>query len=218
MGKTDQKWSTQECLDQTKTLDLTIDQIRDTAMNNGQPPAAILVSRSIQSIVRRCPNLAITLCFVHCQCDHTPISGLESETFPRVTKLVLFVGRHEPGERQSGRPRTICIANAKFWRPLVNGNSFPDCAKLEIRHYWAASPPTHASLDLQKRYSLIPTNDSTYRVPHQPGVFRGRRNLEMRPDQMVGPAKGLKGFESIVLECPPELDSPLLMQLLYVFS
>ena len=115
MGKADHKWSTQECLDQTKTLDITIDQIKDSARNNGQPPAAILVSRFIQSIARRCPNLAITLRFAHCQCDHTPVSGLDSETFPRVTKLVLFVGRHE--ERLPDRPGTMCIPNAKFWRP-----------------------------------------------------------------------------------------------------
>lgn len=217
MGKLDHKWSNQDCLDQTKTLDLTIDQIKDSSRNNGQPPAAILVSRSIQSIVRRCPNLAITLRFAHCQCDHTPVSGLDSETFPRVTKLVLFVGRHEPEMRLPGRARTICMPNAKFWRPLVNGISFPDCLNLEIRHYWAASPPTHASLDLQKRYTDFSTNYGSHHRPHQRGILRGRHDfveVPLRADQVVGPTKGLERFERIMLECPPELDSPLLMQLL----
>ena len=217
MGKSDHKWSTQEGLDQTKTLDLTIDQIRDSARNNGQPPAAILVSRSIQSIVRRCPDLAITLRFTHCQCGYTPISGLDSETFPRVTKLVLFVGRHEPDERLPSHPRSSCVPNAKFWRPLVNGVSFPDCLDLEIRHYWAASPPTHTSLDLQKRYTNALTNHGSYQMPFPRGGFRGRHGLvdiPLRADQIVGPTKGLTRLERIMLECPPELDSPLLMQLL----
>ena len=214
MGKVDQQWSTQECLDQTKTLDVTIDQIKDSARNNGQPPAAILVSRFVQSIVRRCPNLAITLRFTHCQCDHTPISGLDSETFPRVIKLVLFVGRHEPNKSLPERPRTICTPNAKFWRPLVNGVSFPDCLNLELRHYWATNPPPSANLDLQKRYS---THYVSPNMPHQRGAVGGRHGLvdgPLRASQTVGPTKGLKKFESIILECPPELNSLLLMQLL----
>ena len=214
MGKADQKWSTQECLDQTKTLDVTIDQIKDSARNSGQPPAAILVSRFIQSIVRRCPNLDITLRFAHCQCNQTPVSGLDSEIFPRVTKLVLFVGRHEPNESLPKRDRTICMPNAKFWRPLVNGVSFPNCLNLELRHYWATSPSSSASLDLQKRYS---TNYNSYDVSRQRGAVRGEHglvNVPLRADQIVGPTKGLKIFESIILECPPELDSLLLMQLL----
>ena len=214
MGKADQKWSTQECLDQTKTLDVTIDQIKDSVRNGGQPPAAILVSRFIQSIVRRCPNLAITLRFAHCQCNQTPVSGLDSETFPRVTKLVLYVGRHETNDNLPQRPRTICVPNAKFWRPLVNGVSFPDCLNLELHHYWATSPPDFASLDLRKRYS---TNYGSYDMPRQRGAFPGQHGLvdvPLRADQIVGPTKGLRMFESITLECPPELDTLLLMQLL----
>ena len=202
MGKSDHNWSTQECLDQTVTMDLTIDQIKDSARNYGNTPSAILVSRSIESIVRRCPNLAITLRFAHCQCQSTPVSSLGSEAFPRVTKLILYLGRHDP-DGIYGRPRTTCVPNAKFWRPLVNGVSFPDCLSLEIRHYWAACPPTHATLDLQKRYSNYPTNHG-----------RGFLDFQLHPSQMVGPTKGLKKFESIMLECPPELDSLLLMQLL----
>ena len=205
MGRLDHKWSTQESLDQTKTLDLTIDQVKDSARNNGQPPAAILLSRYIQSIVRRCPGLAITIRFAHCQCGLTPVSGFDSETFPRVTKLVLFAGRHEPNEGLTAHSRTFCMPNAKFWRPLVNGVSFPDCLHLEIRHYWATSPPAHASLDLQKRYSNPSTNYGSYRAPHQRGIIHGRHDLAhvpLRADQIVGPTKGLKRFESIMLECP----------------
>ena len=202
MGKSDHNWSTQECLDQTMTLDLTIDQVKDSARNHGQPPSAILVSRYIESIVRRCPNLAITLRFAHCQCESGPVLNLDSETFPRVTKLILYLGRRDP-DGIYGRGLTTCAPNAKFWRPLVNGVSFPDCLSLEIRHYWAACPPTHATLDLQKRYSNYSTNHG-----------RGFVEYPLKSSQMVGPTKGLKRFESIMLECPPELNSLLLMQLL----
>ncbi len=220
MGKADHKWSTQECLDQTKTLDLTIDQIKDSARNNGQPPAAILVSRFIQSIVRRCPDLAITLRFAHCRCSHTPVSGLGSETFPRVTKLILFVGRREPNESLPERPSAggaICMPNAKFWRPLVDGVSFPDCSDLEIRHYWATTPPARASLDLGKCYSDASFNRDSYNMGNRRGTGRRQHGLvdgPLRADQIVGPTKGLKRFESIMLEACPELDSLLLMQLL----
>lgn len=215
MGKADQKWSTQESLDQTKTLDVTIDQARDSARNAGQPPAAILISAFIQSIVRRCPDLAITLRFAHCQCKRTPVSGFDSETFPRVTKLVLFVGRHEPPPNVTERTYTTCIPNARFWRPLVNGVSFPDCLNLEIRHYWATSPPFYASLDLRKRYNV--SNSGLHDLSSHHGSVGGQHGLvdgPLRADQIVGPTKGLKKFESIILECPPELDSLLLMQLL----
>ena len=215
MGKADQNWSNQESLDQTKTLDITIDEIKDTR-SSGQPPAAVLVSRFIQSIVRRCPNLAITLRFTHCQCNHSPVGGLDSETFPRVTKLVLFVGRHEPDERPA-RPESMCFPNANFWRPLVNGISFPDCLNLEVCHYWATSPPTHPSLDLQMHYTDASTNYDSDIRNHPSVVFRRRRRTLgplPRVDEISVPTNGLKKFESILLECPPELDSPLLMQLL----
>ena len=205
MGKIDYNWSTQESLNQVKTLDVTIDHIRDSIRNKGQPPTAILVSRYIQSIVRRCPDLAITLRFTHCQCMSSPISGLDSETFPRVIKLLLFVGQHEPDGSMPERPRASCLPNAKFWRPLVNGVSFPDCLHLELRHFWATNPPIHASLDLQKRYD------------HRRGNFHGHLGSidgPLRANQIVGPTKGLKKFESIMLECPGELDPTLLMQLL----
>ena len=214
MGKADHKWSTQECLDQTKTLDVTIDQIKDSARNNGQPPAAILVSRFIQSIVRRCPNLAITLRFARCKCNYTPVSGLDSETFPRVTKLILFVGRHEPVESQPECVRVACMPNAKFWRPLVNGESFPDCMSLEVRHHWAMTPPTHASLDLNKRYDSY---HARHNMSHRHRTISRQHGLVDTPltaDQIVGPTKALKRFETIILEACPELDSLLLLQLL----
>ena len=166
--------------------------------------------------MRRCPNLAITLRFTHCQCNQTPVSGLDSETFPRVTKLTLFVGRYEPDGSLPERPRTVCTPNAKFWRPLVNGDSFPDCLNLELRHYWATIPPTHASLDLQDRYEHYSSTHGSHNLSHRSGMVGGQHGLVdgLRADQIIGPTKGLKKFESISLEWPGELDPLLLMQLL----
>lgn len=213
MGKVDFQWSTRECLDQTRTLELTIDPTIDSARNNGEPPAAIMVSRMIQAIVRRCPNIAITLRFAHCQCEFTPISRLESETFPRVTKLMVYVGRHEPDGSHTHDPndprrrnRIRCCPNPAFWRPFVNGICFPDCKSLEIRHFWATTPPDRASLDLKKNHrGDYGGDDIGFYDPH--GIQSG-------DGPTIGATDGLKRFESILLESPPELNSSLLMQLL----
>ena len=52
MGKVDHKWSSQDCIDQTKFMDLLIDPNRDSARNRGQPPAAVMISRMLQAIAR----------------------------------------------------------------------------------------------------------------------------------------------------------------------
>lgn len=219
MGRADLYWSNQDCLDQTKFLNLTIDPTK----NDGQPAPAVMISRTIQAIVRRCPNLALTLCFSHCQCGQSPVSALGTETFPRVIKLVVYVGKHDPHDTQSQVTETRnCFPNAKFWRPFVNGEVFPDCSDLEIRHHWAATPPVNASLDLQKRYQTS-ANAFVASPQGRPSRFGSRRNLVNRmanqemylpSTELIGSTSGLKKFESIILECPPEINSLLLMQLL----
>ena len=150
MGRFDRKWSEQESLDQTRRLDLTLDPTK----NEGQPLPAVIISRTIQAIVRRCPNLSIALSFTNCRCRLSPISALATETFPRVTSLVIHVGKHDPEDSHpNDREIERCHPSAKFWRPFVNGVTFPDCSELEIRHYWAAPHhPTIAGLDLSKEY------------------------------------------------------------------
>ena len=207
MGKADYQWSTRDCLDQTRTLDLTIDPTMDGVSNNGAPPPAILLSRIIQAIVRRCPNLEITLRFAHCHCGLTPISVLAKETFPRVTKLIVHVGNTEPDGTHVvtsvGHRRPIknsCLPNADFWQPFVNGDCFPDCKNLEIRHHWATTPPAYASLKISAGINDLGDSYST------------RRLLGTTPS--IGATSGLKKLESILLEATPELNSPLLMLLL----
>lgn len=220
MGKVDNKWSTQECLDQTKTLRLTIDPIKDSARNNGQPPPAVLVSKMLQAVVRRCPNLSITLSLEHCQCAATPVSVLESETFPRVTKIIVHVGRHDPKdpldlqEVQSCR-KAPCLPNASFWRPFVGGWSFPDCKDLEIRHFWATAPPANATLDLTRTREIAELDDvisarSRYRHGRRGAIATSNSSST----QQIGMTNGVQKLERVVLECPPELNSGLLMQLL----
>ena len=203
MGKADDQWSKRDCLDQTRTLDLTI----DPTMNNGEPPPAILLSHMIQAIIRRCPNLEITLRFAHCHCGLTPISDLTKHTFPRVTKLIVHVGNTEPDGTHVAVPaghrrpiRNCCLPNADFWQPFVNGDCFPDCKYLEIRHHWATTPPANASLKI--RAGVNSFGDS----------YSRHRHLGTAPS--IGATGGLKKLESILLEATPELNSPLLMLLL----
>jgi len=52
LGKPDPKWSCRGSLDQTKYMHLTLDPTTDSVRNNGQPPAAVLISRMLQAIER----------------------------------------------------------------------------------------------------------------------------------------------------------------------
>ena len=196
---------------------MTLDPTLDSAKNNGQPPPAILISRILQSIERRCPKVDITLCFAHCKCDSTPISVLGQESFPRVRKLVVCVGTHDPDETHQ-RQFTRCQPNADFWSPFVDGMSFPDCKSLEVRHHWAKNPPDGASLDLSQvcRGTADDFPNATRR-PRRHARFLpyGARNARFSSSRdHIGNVDGLEKFESIVLEATPELDPPILMQFL----
>ena len=205
LGKVDVKWSSRDSLDQTRSLHLTIDPTK----NGGQPSPAVIISRTIQAIHRRCPSIAITLCFAHCQCRLAPVLALENEVFPGVTRLVIYVGKHDSENNQvHDRETKSCKPNAKFWRPFVNGSTFPDCENLEIRHHWSETPPTDASLDLRKHYPAF----DMYSEAKLAG--QGRYGHQLLFGELIGPTDGLKRFKSIVLECPPEINPPLLMQLL----
>ena len=141
---------------------------------------------------RRCPSLDVTLQFAHCRCGAAPISVLESEEFPRVKKLVLYLGKHDPEETHLRR-QDDCTPSAKFFRPLVSGMSFPDLKVLEVRHYWATIPPAGASLEIEDQCDASDSYSDCYDV--------------------IGHSDGLKKLESIMLESPPELNSAVLMQL-----
>ena len=215
LGKDDHSWSTRESLDQTKFLDLTLDPTRDSAKNNGQPPPAILISRILQSIERRCPNIDISLVFAHCKCDATPISNFGAETFPRVKKLTLYVGNYDPEETHP-RGRTRCRPNARFWNPLFDGMTFPNYRSLEVRHFWATTPDERASLDISEScgvtYDDVPDN----RVSHGPLSHLRHQYLSPSGASLgsIGSLDGLEKVESIVLEYVPELSAAILMQLL----
>ena len=113
LGRYDSTWSAREFLDQTKYLDLTLDPTRDNTKINGQPLPAILISRILQSIEHRCPHIDISLTFAHCKCGATPISNFGEDNFPRVKKLTLCVGNHDPEETHPRKPAR-CLPNASF--------------------------------------------------------------------------------------------------------
>ena len=213
MGNASSKWSDRELLDQTRTLHVTIDRMN----YDGQTPTAVMISRTIQAIVRRCPSVAITLCFVRCRCDLAPVSGFETETFPRVTKLVIYVGKKGLEDSDNVSRANPCMPTSRFWRPLVNGETFPDCLDLEVRHHWARAPPSHATLDLRReapRHDRYANYYSDSGAHLHSGSRRGMGGHMLYSGGHLGSTNGLKRFERIVMECPPELNSPLLMQLL----
>ena len=106
--------------------------------------------------------------------------------------LVLYVGKYDPEETHR-RVQDRCCANTKFWRPFVDGDTFPDLKSLEVRHIWATIPPETATLDLTP---LI--HAGLYRNP---------------PPELILQSDGLAKLETIRLESPPELDSMIFRQL-----
>ncbi|KAI9747236.1 MAG: hypothetical protein M1835_002174, partial [Candelina submexicana] len=174
----------------------------DNVSQTGQRPLAIIISRLITAISIHCPAVDITLCFVRSHHHHAPIIDLEKEIFPRVTKLVLYLGRNSPGIRSpyswpSSHQTGVFPSLSSFWRPYLNGYSFPDCRSFELNQYWDDVP-----IGVQPR--LPPSTPITgYESPPTPsGIDAALAAL--------GPLKGLKKLESISLAWPTELNSTTL--------
>ena len=201
-------------MDQTKYLSITLDPTRDSAKKNGQPPPAVLISRILQSIERRCPNVDITIDFAHCQCNATPVSNFGSESFPRVKKLKLYVGQYDPEETHP-RSKDHFYPSMRFWKPFFDGMTFPNCTSIEIRHHWAVSPPQKSSLDLSEFCGRV------YGGPRYDSASNARF-LARSPITSISSASalsmasldGLEKVESIFLEYVPELDASILTELL----
>lgn len=127
--------------------------------------------------------------------------------FPRVTKVTLYLGRHgvdisDPGFRPS--PPQNCTPNASFWRPYLNGDSFPDLRSVKLHHHWARNPGNSANILAQAftEYGFLGTS-----YPH-------RSNRHNKEAEQLGPCSGLEKLQEILLESVPELSPSLLGQIL----
>ena len=204
LGRADRYWSSQQCINQTKRLNIQLDSTK-----GGQPPTAILISRILQSIERRCPDIDINLSISRCKCDATPVVNLGQEIFPRVKYLTLYVGKHDPEETHPRR-RDVCFPNLAFWSPYFDGDTFPDLRSLEIRHFWRIEPPQSASLDLSEYTAWSRGFGHDYHT--SPGT---QKSLSGAQEEMAAlNVAGLEGLREIKLELVPELNATVLMQLL----
>ena len=153
-----------------------------------------LLQADSADFARRCPSVDITLQFAHCRCGDAPLCFLEIEEFPRVRRLALYVGKHDPeGYLPYGNSRNM---GAVFFRPFISGLSFPDLKDLEVRHYWAAPPPAKARLDWEDQ------------------DFNAHAWIHGGETGSIGHPGGLEKLESILFESVPELSSAVLMQLI----
>ncbi|KAI9810338.1 MAG: hypothetical protein M1827_006305 [Pycnora praestabilis] len=205
------------------TLLVTIDSIAEAVRSGGLGPTAILVSRLIGAVSRHCPAVNITLCLLRADCHQPPISGLETETFPCVTRLIVYVGKNSHGDEPSlaltpmtrytssrpaglfGTPQlhspqgnwgsSFCMPNARFWRPYLNGSTFPNCRTVEINHYWKT--PRHGV--------------STIQTANEDGDRLSSSHSSLRDAvTQLGSLAGLKNLESISLEHCKEMSSTIL--------
>lgn len=127
--------------------------------------------------------------------------------FPRVTKITLFLGRHGADVSDSGSrhsPQQDCTPNASFWRPFLNGDSFPDLRSVKLHHYWARNPENSANILAQAstEYGFLGNRYSRLSNRHKEEV------------EQLGPCFGLEKLQEIFLESVPELSPSLLGQIL----
>lgn len=142
-----------------------------------------------------------------------------------MTKLILYLGESQAEHGSwdgNSRPRnTACNPDGAFWSPYVDGITFPSLRSIEIHHYWATVPPQGSSLlDQAKicKYPSISLPFGRYNAGHWSGPYR-RFGYEILDNGLagtgsIGACPGLEKLEEIYLESPPELNSPLLMQIL----
>lgn len=127
--------------------------------------------------------------------------------FPRVTKITLYLGRHgvdisDPGFRPTPPPN--CTPNASFWRPYLNGDSFPDLRSVKLHHHWARNPGNRANIlaEATREYEF---------VGHR---YLGLSNRHNKEPEQLGPCFGLEKLQEVFLESVPELSPSILGQIL----
>ena len=139
------------------------------------------------------PEIHISLCFLNSPCRINSATKFAYDKFPRVTKLVLFLGTQT--DDLEPQIRNQCVPNLGFWRPLLNGESFPDLKSVQIYHHWASIPSQGANI--LKQANRCKQQDY--------GLNIGRD---------LGPCPGLEKLEEIILENPPELNGSILLEIL----
>ncbi|KAI9770945.1 MAG: hypothetical protein M1840_002649 [Geoglossum simile] len=213
-------------------LGITIDPVQEGVRNGGQRPTAVLIGRLINSVVAHCPEINITLTFTRANCHLPPMTALEKEAFPRVTRVVLYLGQthsrasilggpelsaspppptftpnHSLLPTARGSPGAVgdrsaklkfCQPNAPFWRSLFNGEAFPDCKSVEIRHFRSAPPPQPEALADISSFEI--------NLPHAYSYAGGQKVNNL------GTLAGLGTVQALILEFVPELDNDILMQ------
>lgn len=127
--------------------------------------------------------------------------------FPRVTKITLYLGRHgvdisDPGFQPS--PPQNCTPNVSFWRPFLNGESFPNLRSVKLHHYWARNPVNSANIldQASTEYEFLGN-----RYPR----WSNQHNKEV---EQLGPCFGLENLQEVFLESVPELSPSLLGQII----
>lgn len=127
--------------------------------------------------------------------------------FPRVTKISLYLGRHgvgisDPGFQPSPPPN--CTPNASFWRPYLNGDSFPDLRSLKLHNDWARHPGNPANILAQatREYAVLENR------------YFGLSTRHSKEPEQLGPCFGLEKLQEVFLESVPELSPSILGQIL----
>ena len=190
---------------------ICVDHGRSHAQDRDALPA-VLLSRTLQSVERRCPEIEICLDLTRGNCHTNPVINFGHEIFPRLTILRLHVGNHDPAETHQ-RSHDSCSVDPGYWSPFFDCATFPNLICLHIRHFWAACPLPQVSLDLEDHCKWSSSHGSFVYGNgigdrHLRGPFTGHAPTP------IGNLDGLEKLQALKLEYVPELDGHLLMRIL----
>ncbi len=121
-----------------------------------------------------------------------------------MTKITIYLGSNGSAVGYPPAPRGphVCKPDAAFWKPFLNGQSFPDLISVQLHHYWDRNPPGGADL-------LSQATENCYQTFRRIGQARFDDS-----GGILGPCFGLEKLEEIFLDFIPELNSFLLGQIL----
>lgn len=205
--------SSEQLSNQTRSLSIRIDHGSGHAHHNDALPA-VLLSRMLHSIERRCPDINIYLDLIRGRCLTNPVMNFAQESFPRLKRLQLYVGNHDPEETHQ-RNLDECGVNPYYWSPFFDGVTFPQLTALHVRHFWAVCPQSSASLDLEDHCKWSNSHGG-FIYGNGLGGRRGHNKPNLAPHRQpaIGSLEGLEKLESLKLEYVPELDASILTRIL----
>ncbi|KAI9781151.1 MAG: hypothetical protein M1839_006259 [Geoglossum umbratile] len=212
-------------------LGITIDAVQEGVRNRGQRPTAVLIGRLINTVVAHCPNINITLTLSRANCHLPPMTALEKEAFPRVTRVVLYLGQTRQGSsvldglELPASPLAPASTPNHSLLPTARGNPNTVTDRSTKLKFCQPNAPFWRSLFNGEAFpdcKSVEIHHFRATPPSQPGALAEISSYEIDwPHSYVygggqkvdnlGTLAGLGKVQTLILEFVPELDNSILM-------